>query len=286
MWMSEARASSAWVMSRFTRRMTGASRGEVLQVLDVAEVLLLVARLDVVDDLAHRRLAAAVEALERRVDLVGRRRCRRARACPRPSARRRSRRNRSDRRSQGPAPRRPRAAARACDIAQELAPTGALPSAAARGSPRRGERQVELHRRGRRPGRAPETMPRRSRITPIFSREPPSCSLQGALEVGGIELAALDEDFAEAADGKRRLLRKHLKSIASRAVFPGNSSGIAAWGLRGCRSSGGKVGAVLALRVRRNPSTIRTTSWSALALRPTQDAPQRQDLSCNSRFSQ
>ncbi len=46
--------------------------GEVLQVLDVAPVLLLVARGDVVDDLAHGRLAAAIEALERGLDLVGR----------------------------------------------------------------------------------------------------------------------------------------------------------------------------------------------------------------------
>jgi hypothetical protein len=45
--------------------------GEVLQVLDVAQVLLLVPRGDVVDDLAHRGLAGAVEALEPRFQLRG-----------------------------------------------------------------------------------------------------------------------------------------------------------------------------------------------------------------------
>ena len=45
--------------------------GEVLQVCDVAEVLLLVARGDVVHDLAHGRAPAPIQALERRLDLVG-----------------------------------------------------------------------------------------------------------------------------------------------------------------------------------------------------------------------
>jgi hypothetical protein len=34
-------------------------------------------------------------------------------------------------------------------------------------------------------------------MTPIFSRDSPSCSFKGAVEVGGIELAALYQDFAD-----------------------------------------------------------------------------------------
>jgi len=41
-------------------------------------------------------------------------------------------------------------------------------------------------------------MPRRWRITPIFSRVSLFLELQRPVEVGGIELAALDQDFTEA----------------------------------------------------------------------------------------
>ena len=80
MWMSEARISSALVITSDTSRMTGRLGGEVLQLLHVGVERELVALLDVADDLAQLRLAGAVEPLQRRLELGGDRDHRRARA--------------------------------------------------------------------------------------------------------------------------------------------------------------------------------------------------------------
>ncbi len=49
--------------------------------------------------------------------------------------------------------------------------------------------------------------------------------LQGAVEVGGIEFPALDENLAKAPDRERGFMRKHLKSITSHAPLPGGKRG-------------------------------------------------------------
>ena len=70
MWMSDARASSALVMMQRHQPDHRRFGREVLQLLDVGvEGELVAALLDVADDLAERRLARAVEPLERGLEL-------------------------------------------------------------------------------------------------------------------------------------------------------------------------------------------------------------------------
>ena len=69
MWMSEARISSALVMSSDTSRITGASEARSFNCWTSASKDEFVALLDVADELPQHRLARAVEPLERGLEL-------------------------------------------------------------------------------------------------------------------------------------------------------------------------------------------------------------------------
>ena len=183
MWMSEARDSSALARMRFTRRMTGASEARSF-------------RCSTSPSHPHRRAPDSStiapmddccrRGAERRRSRWARR-CTGARACPRPSGPRRSRTNRWDRRWRSRA--RPRPAQRhRLRIAQELrrqAPSssGSSGKSAAVASGR-SSWSASASARSR-----PDTIPRRSRITPIFSRVSPSCNFRARSRFAGSSLA-------------------------------------------------------------------------------------------------
>jgi hypothetical protein len=168
---------------------------EVLQVLDIAPVLLVVARLDALDDGAHGRLAAAIQPLERRVDLVGRRDVG-THALARGHLHRRDHeriRRIGDRERQLVFVLTQRHRLR---VAQELGREPFFHERQLGEVRRQRERQVQLVGQRVREVAARDHAQAHQHHADFLARLATLLQLEGSLQVGGVELAALDQDFA------------------------------------------------------------------------------------------
>jgi hypothetical protein len=187
-------------------------RREVLEVLHVGVESQVVARLDVADDLAHRRAAAAVETLERGVELRWNR-------DQRPDLAPADHAERSDRVLVGRVGHRQRdlglvlAQRQRPRLAQEPRRDALLEDGKFRISGGVDERQAELRRErlGDVALRAqPERHQQRAELLVRLLLQP-----QRAVETGRIELAPLDQDLADSLS--RRCIHDEFKTPKSRA---------------------------------------------------------------------